>query len=233
MSMYPGTDKYREEKYTTLEKSLKTGDIMLFSGAEATSWGIRIGTFSPWSHIGMVIKTNRFSSDGRKKIYLWHSVKQEIGFTRDVITKTNKSGPQLNNLRKMIEHSSGSVYVRVLQNKDPEPLIDDPFIRGYLWFFENNAKKQYEQNYLELFDAQYDGPFGDNYPNSSSLFCSELVADTLRQWNYMKNPNIPSNEYVPADFSSGKSFHFCAPFGRNSFRLRTGKKWGIETRVIV
>lgn len=230
MSMYPGTDKYREKPYSSISKSLKTGDAVLFSGSEWTSWIIRIGTFSPWSHTGMVVITDKFSKSGSKKIYLWHSPRQKITFTKDAITKRHKSGPQLNDLKEMVAHRSGSVYIRSLKH-ETKPL-GDPFRHGHQKFFVLNAEKEYERDYLELFNSQYDGPYGENEEDASSYFCSELLADTYREMDCMRNPLIPSNEFVPADFSSGKSYHLCAPYGRNSFRLTGNMKWGVETEIV-
>ena len=61
--------------------------------------------------------------------------------------------------------------------------------------------RPYEQNYAELFKSAYDFMSGANEEDLSSLFCSELVAEAYQQLGMLKNQK-PSNEYVPADFSS-------------------------------
>ena len=230
MSMYPGSSKYKKTRYDDVKKTLQTGDILLFSSGELTSWGIRIITNSPWSHVGMVIRSKEL--EGREKLYIWHSVQQNIDFTRDILTETNKQGPQLNNLRTMIKHSAGAVYVRRLHHVQPTFAIGDPIVnlRAY---FEKTAKKDYEQNFFELARSQLDAPIiGKNEEDMSSVFCSELMASTYREFGYMANPGTNSNEFVPSDFSSGHTFHLFA-FARSFFKLSHGMKWGVENELIL
>jgi hypothetical protein len=43
-------------KYETTRKNLNTGDIVLFSEKGAISHGIKLFTFSKWSHVGIVLR---------------------------------------------------------------------------------------------------------------------------------------------------------------------------------
>jgi len=42
--------------YEEIRGELKTCDILLFSGKGAISHGIKLFTFSKWSHVGMVLR---------------------------------------------------------------------------------------------------------------------------------------------------------------------------------
>jgi len=49
----------------------------------------------------------------------------------------------------------------------------------------------------------YDGIGGRNQKDLTSLFCSELLAETyIRMGLLPEDPKHPSNEYTPKDFSS-------------------------------
>lgn len=61
--------------------------------------------------------------------------------------------------------------------------------------------KPYEKNTSELIRSAYDGPFGENIEDLSSLFCSELVAEAYQRMGLL-DEDVPSNEYSPVDFSS-------------------------------
>ena len=60
----------------------------------------------------------------------------------------------------------------------------------------------YEENKLELFKSQYNGPLGENEEDLDQLFCSELVAEALHRLGLLTKSK-PSNEYVPKEFAEG------------------------------
>ena len=71
------------------------------------------------------------------------------------------------------------------------------------------AGREYEQDTLELIKAAYDGPFGHNEEDISSLFCSELVAEAYQRLGLLSEEK-PSNEYTPADFSEKRDIALLA-----------------------
>lgn len=64
--------------------------------------------------------------------------------------------------------------------------------------------RPYETNKIELLKAAYDGLFGDNKEDLSSLFCSELIAEAYQKMGLLTE-KLPSNEYIPKDFSEEKT----------------------------
>jgi hypothetical protein len=64
--------------------------------------------------------------------------------------------------------------------------------------------RKYETNKIELLKAAYEGIFGENKEDLSSLFCSELVAEAYQKMGLLTE-ELPSNEYIPKDFSEEKS----------------------------
>ena len=57
---------------------------------------------------------------------------------------------------------------------------------------------------MELIKAAYDGWLGENQEDLSSLFCSELVAESYQRMGLLSSASsaLPSNEFTPKDFSS-------------------------------
>lgn len=189
--------------YESLVSSLKSGDVVLFSSNHFISWIIRMGTDDIYSHVGMVIKTTRFS--GQKgadpdDTYIWHS---DMVSSYDMLTKTrNKNGPALVSLRSAIrtsQISGGNIYIRQLRGFDKSI---DIFEENDAFFYKN-SKKEYERDPLELLNSQYDGPFGENDSDLTYLFCSEILALTYDVVFHIANKKKMKsyNEYTPADFS--------------------------------
>ena len=46
--------------YHEIRTELKTGDIVLFSGKGGISAGIKWGTLSRWSHVGMILSLDEY-----------------------------------------------------------------------------------------------------------------------------------------------------------------------------
>ncbi len=66
--------------------------------------------------------------------------------------------------------------------------------------------KKYEESKWQLFKSAYDFIGGKNKRDTSSLFCSELVAEAFQQMG-MLSFGKPSNEYTPADFAGDLKLH--------------------------
>ena len=47
--------------YDDIKDTLQTGDIFLFSGAGLSSLWVKLGTFSSWSHVGMVVRCDHIA----------------------------------------------------------------------------------------------------------------------------------------------------------------------------
>jgi hypothetical protein len=77
--------------------------------------------------------------------------------------------------------------------------------------------RPFEQNTREFIMAGYDGPFGQNVADLTSVFCAELVAEALQRCDVIK-PGLPSNEFTPADFAEA-----------GSLSLADGLSYGEET----
>ena len=210
-------------KYEKLKNKLETGDIVLFSGTGFESFEIQLATFSPYSHVGVIIKCKDIKGKwkARDDLYIWHSPAQTLPFAYDSITNQMKEGPQLNKLQAVLSRASGNVYIRKLEkisstvdeetppllslnvnnnNDDIEDIIKDPCKTKLMKWMKEEEPKAYETSTVELVKSAWDGPCGKNKRNTTSYFCSELIAETYQQMGLLEKKE-PSNEFVPADFS--------------------------------
>ncbi len=179
--------------YTEIRDQLRTGDLILYSGKQRISALIKALTFSRWSHVGMVVRLPT-----QDLIGVWESTKKGTGL-EDLDSGTARKGVQFVVLSDRARTYKGRLAIRRLHDAR---LGDLDYQR--LWKLRQDLReKPYETDRLELFKAVYDGPFGKNKEDLSSVFCSELVAEAYQTLGLLDEKK-PSNEYVPADFSSSR-----------------------------
>jgi hypothetical protein len=167
--------------YENIRNELNTGDIILFSGRALFSRIVQIGTRSPWSHIGIVVRfTTPFDF-----VALWES---------DITI----GGVQLTNLSARIKKYKGQVVVRHLEGTS----LGINEINIFHAVREELKLRPYQVNKFEMIRAAYDKGLWlakAQEKDISSLFCSELVAETLQRIGIL-NPDLSSNEFTPGDF---------------------------------
>lgn len=178
--------------YATLRRSLKTGDLLLFSGKSLASDSIKWATFSPWSHVGLVLRLPEHPFT-----CLWEASPDADLPCLD--RGLPAPGAQLVPLEERLQRYPGSVGLRRLQGTRLR-LKDLTALQGLR---RQLTGRPYERNLLELAAAAYDGPGGAQKENLASLFCSELVAEAYQALGLLGGGTRqrPSNEYTPADFS--------------------------------
>lgn len=178
-------------KYDTIRKNLKTGDVVLFSGKGAISHGIKLFTFSKWSHVGMVLRLPDTDT-----VFLWEST--TLSNLADAIDGKNKKGVQLVLMSERIRTYDGDACVRHLQDFE----VDNVKYEKLMALRKTLRNKPYEKDQIELIKSAYDGPWGHNEEDLSSLFCSELVAEAYQCLGLISN-KVPSNEFTPKNFAEG------------------------------
>ncbi len=183
-------------RYEHIRKGLKTGDIVLFSGKGAISHSIKLVTKSKWSHVGMVLQYT-----GLEAVFLWESTKPSG--VNEAIDGKAKRGVQLallsDRLRDYVQNHDGQAAIRILKGY----AVNGNDYEKLMAFRQKVKNRPYEKDKIELIKAAYDGPFGQNEEDLSSLFCSELVAEAYQKLGLLKEPpqGLPSNEFVPKDFA--------------------------------
>jgi len=178
-----------EKAYSVMRNELKTGDVVLFSGKGAFSDIIKLGSLSKWSHVGMILNLPEYDF-----LTVWEST--TLSDVTDLTSGIRRKGVQLVPLSSRVQKYGGNIAVRQLKGGDlPLNAV------GKLMKLRSELRgKEYEQSKVELIKSAYDGPFGHNSEDLSSIFCSELVAEAYQSLGLLTEEK-PSNEYTPADFS--------------------------------
>jgi len=166
------------DKYLAIRDSLETGDLVLFSGKNAISWSIRKYTRSRFSHVGMVVRP-----PGTDLYLIWES--------------TWPGGAMIRGLAEVIRSYDGEVFIRRATTNGK---LDENSI-----FFDVRRElggRAYERSWTAL-AAAGKGFLQDGREDLSSLFCSELVAETYQRFGWLDDDGSPSDKYVPGDFEPG------------------------------
>ncbi len=172
---------------------------LLFSGKGGISDGIKFFTLSKYSHVGMVY---RFEDprDPRGSVFCWEST--TLCDLKDAETGKLTKGVQRVELSERLERCFSKGYE--ISVRQLSQALTDNMVRVLNDFRHEVSGRPYETNKIQLLKAAYDGIFGDNKEDLSSLFCSELVAEAYQKMGLLTE-RLPSNEYIPKDFSEEKS----------------------------
>ncbi len=184
-----------ERSYESVRKNLHTGDIILFSGRSFSSMEIRCVTVSPYSHVGMVVR--RRAPSGGSALYLWHAPAGAIESVPDVLSGHYKDGPQLSSLERVLEVADGAVHACSLVPPWCPLLNGESDLNN---FMVEQGPKSYESDQTQLVLSALGESCCVNEEDTSSYFCSELVAETYKFLGLAPRDR-PSNTYVPGDFS--------------------------------
>jgi len=194
-------------QYSAIRDQLKTGDILLFSGKGGISDGIKFFTLSKYSHVGMVYKLND-PLDTQGSVFCWEST--TLSDINDADTGKKTKGVQRVELSERLESCFSKGYeISVRQLSKP---ISDQMTIALNNFRHEVSGRPYERDKIELIKAAYDGWMGENKEDLSSLFCSELVAEAYQRMGLLTE-DMPSNEYIPKDFSNEKSLSLELGYG--------------------
>ncbi len=181
-------------KYSEIRHTLNTGDILLFAGKGVVSSIIQWFTKSRWSHVAMVIRSKELDI-----LLSWEST--TLSKVKDIKSGTAKQGVQLVALSDRINTYDGVVAVRQLVDVE----VDSERMTELQLFRDEVKNRPYEESKIELAKSAYDGLFGTNEEDLTSLFCSELIAEAYQRMGFLTD-NIASNEYTPADFGGTLDF---------------------------
>jgi hypothetical protein len=175
--------------YMDIRDRIDTGDLVLFSGKGGVSAGIKWFTRSSWSHVGMALRLPEWDM-----VLLWEST--VINNVKDVEEGRVLQGVQLTPLSERLARYDGDVAIRHLEVERTPAMAS-----ALRQLREQFRGRPYEGKHIELLKSAYDGPFGRNHEDLSSLFCSEMVAEAYQAMDLLP-PRPASNEYTPRDFSA-------------------------------
>ena len=180
--------------YDMIRPTLGTGDIILFSGRGIIPTVIKWGTRSKWSHVAMVLKLAEFDA-----IMCWEST--TLSKVKDAVDGVAKKGVQIVPLSERIATYDGGIAIRRLKVERTMTMLNR------LKEFRHEVRNRpFEKDTIELVKSAYDGPFGHNVEDLSSIFCSELIAESHQRMS-MLGEDKSSNEYTPKDFAGEEIFY--------------------------
>ncbi len=172
---------------------MKTGDVVMFSGADLPATVVKAVTRSVYVHAAIVLSSRQSETPDCSVIIAESHVDcslPSLGTGHRII------GVQHQWLDRRLEKSQGPVWWVPLKS----PLASDQRQRMQVWLKEIEAK-QIPYDFGQVAGSAID--IGDelgleNTPNVSALFCSELVTHAL-QLAGVVNLHINPAEQVPAD----------------------------------
>ena len=166
--------------------SLKTGDIVLFSGRCKVARMIQVLTLCKWSHVGMIIKDPVYG------ICSYESTHNDNWEGLDIGRKTQ--GVQLVQLSKRLQKYKGDIAIMRL---------NDVKLSGYdldnlQHFRESSVGAKFETNMLEAFLSMF--KWINNKGDFTDRFCTEHIGGALRSMGIISR-TYDVHKLTPADFA--------------------------------
>lgn len=190
---------YGEVTLDYLKNNAQTGDIILVSGESFFSKLIKFVTDTPWTHVGVIVVLN-----GHR--FVFQSLNSSNEVLEDYLeNKLISEGVQLNDLEGTILADMDKIYYRKLIR--PDNVNEIAFFNRSNAFMKKERTKLYEKDLIELANSV----LGNNrYRNTSTYFCSELVAEWFFYTGYATetDPFFPSSNYTPDSFSDTPNREF-------------------------
>lgn len=188
---------------------VRSGDIVLFSGASWTSWFVTMFCASQYSHIGIVYRPPD------RPPMLFESIKSDDDGSPniDVRTGEHRVGVRLVDLRLLLESFTGyAVAVRTLvtpASMDLFAIMNEHMTRSIAASLDRYGRLPYEHRWFNFVVARYNFMRLDiAVPNA--MFCSELVARCYQEAGLL--PRWRSSlQYLPDDFSQVGDVHLTYP----------------------
>lgn len=179
--------------YARVRPDLKTGDLVLFSGASFFSSVIRWAIGGKWSHVGVVVRSPALPG----RVLLWEAT--TLADLPDAETGVPRAGVQLVFLSDRIATYDGEFKLRALDAPVTGEMEAALAARRTAL-----AGRPYEREKVELVRAAFGGWLGEaRGERLDSLFCSELVAEAYQAMGLLPEPpdGPPSNAYTPRHFA--------------------------------
>ena len=184
--------------YKSIEKDLRTGDLVLMHGVHVSSHCIELLEDSDWSHVGMIILAEDIGLDlGDDNVLFWESDTPTP--VNDVIKGEPKSGPMLVKFSERIkynfthgEHSRCSVRHLYAER-------DESFTKKLKELIPAIHDAVFPDTYHEFINPTKGRVFHEK-SSLDTMFCSELAAYTYMNLGLLTDIH-PVNSYMPVDFS--------------------------------
>jgi hypothetical protein len=204
-------DKHLDDKFGVLMvddvyDDLQTGDVLIHSGNGTFSMFIQLALNCMWSHVSMLIKN---PSERLRRAY---NIPEDAGqvfvfeVESETIDRREGGGVQLTELRYWMEdyykndpRDFCAIRRLHLPNDESDKKVRD-ISKIEDWMIGLKDSK-YEQHKFDLVKCIFKK---NKKSDTSSLFCSEIIAAIMVQMGMLPHTTITSN-YSPKDFASSET----------------------------
>lgn len=183
--------------FSQCRDDLKTGDIVLFSGRSVSARIVQLVTGSPWSHVGIVVR----SDEVPHRLLLWESTR--LSKVNDIRRGCPADGVQLVCLAERLSSYNGVVAFRRLADTPSRAHLSK--LSEWIGQWHGKPYRNYVAQFLRGLWVRGGLAFG------RGGFCSELVAEVYRRWHILPSQR-PAHHYIPR--------HFCDRNGLPSLQQR-------------
>ncbi|KAB7671244.1 hypothetical protein [Bacillus sp. B1-b2] len=186
----------QKESYVKLLPSLKTGDLILFSGQYPISKLVEKLEHSMWSHVGMVVRP-----DPLGEVYFFEST--ALTNLEDEWYHDHQTGPKVVKLLDRLKTYGQDVTPYVpplyaLRSLDEETRIDSVKLDQYI----KEVHGIPNPGEWQMIEEVVEGRIFSLPSKRKDYTCSRLIGEVYEMLN-IATFHIPLNGLMPADFSSG------------------------------
>ncbi len=190
--------KHRVAFYEEVEKTLQTGDVMLFHGMSRSSKINELFTGCEWSHVGMVIRPEDIGITSSERLILWES--NTLVNLKDIEFDEGKEGPMLVDLEERLKTDlSGGHDNKFLVRYNTCERTPEMFM-ALRKFIKAVHRDTFPPTEFDLKKEVFEGIVLDEQVDNGDYFCSMLIADTYIHMGFLTH-KYPTNSYEPKDFS--------------------------------
>lgn len=180
--------------YSELEKTLKTGDIVLFSGQYQISKLVEKLEHSKWSHVGMIVRP-----DPNGEVYFFEST--ALINLEDVMEHDNKTGPKLVKLIDRLETYGADLVPYVPPVYAVRRFLKDTVNEEKLFDYIKKVHGIPNPGEWKMIEEVIEGRIFSIPSKSHDYTCSKLIGETLETLGFY-HPKKPLNGLMPMDFST-------------------------------
>jgi len=196
--MYVLVDNNWYLPYQEIKDDFQTGDVLLVHGRYEFSIAIEAVQWSPFSHVGMIVRAKDIGLAGKApELLLWEA--NSLINLPDVITGQAKAGPMLVDFEERLSRTARD-FEDVKFAFKPLHLTQETSIGVALQELIPKVNQAGFPTDEEMARRFFNGRYLGQPAPTDDFFCSELLAHTYMEMGLL-GTKYPINTYAPKDFS--------------------------------
>lgn len=209
---------------------LQTGDLVLFESHTFNARMTQLGTLSPYSHSGLVIR----DEDG--SLWLTHATDNDYdGFHLNIPGEgVSRGGVILTRLMDSFLYSG--FYKRIYLVRWDERWASRPKVEDLRMLYQKYKDLPFEESKMRFILAAFDLQISDwdllAFPDRNTIFCSEYLVHLLSDLQLLGSLRQQPNEFTPLDVRHlppyGENDTIVFEYYKGAFTIRS-EKGGISS----